>query len=60
MPVVEKPTKATCKRYSARFKSEALALAERVGVSGAAKQLGLQESRLSAWRKKARHEARSG
>jgi transposase len=32
-------------------------LAEQVGVAGAAKQLGLHESQLYAWRKKARYEA---
>jgi len=45
------------KRYSAEFKVEALGLADQVGVSGAAKQLGLHESQLYAWRKKARYEA---
>jgi len=45
------------RRYSAGFKSEALGLAEQVGVAGAAKQLGLHESQLYAWRKKARYEA---
>ena len=45
------------RRYSAEFKSEALGLAEQVGVAGAAKQLGLHESQLYAWRKKARYEA---
>ena len=45
------------KRYSAEFKSEALGLADQVGVAGAAKQLGLHESQLYAWRKKARYEA---
>ena len=45
------------RRHSAEFKSEALGLAEHVGVVGAAKQLGLHESQLYAWRKKARYEA---
>jgi transposase len=45
------------RRYSGEFKTEALGLAEQVGVSGAAKQLGLHESQLYAWRKKARYEA---
>ena len=45
------------RRYSPEFKAEALGLADQVGVSGAAKQLGLQESQLNAWRKKARYEA---
>ena len=49
------------RRYSPEFKAEALGLAEQVGVAGAAKQLGLHESQLYAWRKKARYEAsRSG
>ena len=45
------------RRHSGEFKTEALGLAEQVGVSGAAKQLGLHESQLYAWRKKARYEA---
>ena len=45
------------RRHSAEFKTEALGLAEQVGVAGAAKQLGLHESQLYAWRKKARYEA---
>ena len=34
-----------------------MGLAEQVGVAGAAKQFGLHESQLYAWRKKARYEA---
>jgi transposase len=49
--------KAPRRRFSAEFKTEALGLAEQVGVAGAAKQLGLHESQLYAWRKKARYEA---
>jgi len=49
--------KPSRRRYSPEFKTEALGLAEQVGVSGAAKQLGLHESQLYAWRKKARYEA---
>ncbi|KIX14313.1 transposase [Dethiosulfatarculus sandiegensis] len=45
------------RRFSAEFKTEALGLAEQVEVRGAAKQLGLHESQLYAWRKKARYEA---
>jgi transposase len=45
------------RRYSPEFKTEALGLAEQVGVAGAAKQLGLHESQLYAWRKKARYDA---
>ena len=52
---------ASRRRYSPECKTEALGLAEQVGVAGAAKQLGLHESQLYAWRKKARYEAsRSG
>ena len=57
MGVEGKGTKATRRRYSAEFKVEALELAEQVGVAHAAKQLGLHESQLYAWRKKARYEA---
>ena len=46
-------SKKTRRRYSAEFKSEALALAEKVGVSEAAEQLNLQTSQLYGWRVKA-------
>lgn len=49
--------KAPRRRYPGEFKTEALGLADQVGVSGAAKQLGLHESQLYAWRKKSRYEA---
>ena len=42
------------KRYSPQFKNEALTLAGRIGVSSAAKQLGLHESQLYSWRIKER------
>ena len=45
---------AARKRHSQEYKSEALALAERVGVPVAAKQLGLHESQLYSWRIKNR------
>lgn len=44
----------TRKRHSQQYKTEALALADRVGVSAAAKQLGLHESQLYSWRCKDR------
>jgi len=49
-------TKATKSRnrYSDAYKAEALALAEKVGVSLAAKQLGLHDAQLYSWRNKAR------
>jgi len=42
------------KRYSAEFKQQALARAAQNGVAMAAKDLGLPESQLYAWRLKAR------
>jgi len=42
------------KRHSQQYKTEALALADRAGVSSAAKQLGLNESQLYSWRVKNR------
>jgi transposase len=47
-------TKATRKQHSPEFREEALALAEKIGVSKAAKDLGLHESQLYGWRAKAR------
>jgi transposase len=41
-------------RHSPQYKNESLALAEKVGVPTAAKQLGLHESQLYSWRSKAR------
>ena len=46
--------KRTRQRYSAEYKAEALALAERIGVAAAAKQLGRHDSQLYGWRSKAR------
>lgn len=42
------------KRHSQQYKTEALTLAERVGVSAAAWQLGLHENQLNSWRVKSR------
>lgn len=41
--------------HSAEYKAEALALADKVGVSAAARQLGRPESRLYDWRMKQRN-----
>ena len=41
-------------RYSQQYKSEALALAEQLGVAAAARQLGLHENQLYNWRRRAR------
>lgn len=42
--------KKTRKTHTAEFKSEALKLAERVGVAEAARQLKIYESQLYNWR----------
>lgn len=39
-------------RHNQAYKTEALALADRIGVAQAAKQLDLHESQLYAWRTK--------
>jgi transposase len=46
--------KATRRQHTQEYRAEALALAEKVGVSNAAKELGLHESQLYGWRTKAR------
>lgn len=46
-------SKATRTRHSQEYKDEALRLAEQVGVSAAAEQLGLHSSQLYGWRSKA-------
>ena len=48
--------KATRRQHAPEFRVEALALAEKIGVSKAAKELGLHESQLYGWRTKARAE----
>lgn len=55
-----KQDKQTRNRYSPEYKLEALALSERVGVGAAARQLGLNESQLYAWRGKARRDETKG
>ncbi|WP_271196257.1 transposase, partial [Azotobacter vinelandii] len=44
------PMKPTRIRHSQAYKDEALTLAERIGVSKAAEQLGLHPSQLYGWR----------
>ncbi|UXI70320.1 transposase [Tahibacter amnicola] len=46
--------KKTRNRYSAQFKEQALARAEKDGVAIAAKDLGLAESQLYSWRLKSK------
>ena len=48
-------TKRTTRRkLSPEFRAEALALAEKIGIPKAAKELGLHDSQLYGWRSKAR------
>ena len=46
--------KTTRRKYAPEFRAEALALAEKIGISKAAKELGVHESQLYGWRSKAR------
>lgn len=46
--------KKTQTQYSQSYKDDALALAERIGFSKAATQLGIQESQLYYWKNKLR------
>jgi transposase len=46
----KKQSTKTRRKHPPEFKSEALALADRVGVSEAARQLKLQSSQLYSWR----------
>ena len=46
--------KTSRKQYPQEFKDEALALAQKIGVPKAAKELGLHDSQLYGWRAKAR------
>jgi transposase len=46
--------KATRRQHSPEFREEALALAEKIGIPKAAKELGLHDSQLYGWRSKAR------
>lgn len=54
-----KPKKASRIRHTDEYKTEALKLAEKVGVGPAAEQLGLHESQLYTWRNKARQKESS-
>ena len=46
--------KTTRRKHAPEFRAEALALAEKIGISKAAKELGLHNSQLYGWRSKAR------
>jgi transposase len=54
MTTQQKSGKVTRTRHSQQYKTEALALAELVGVAAAARQLNLHESQLYSWRGRAR------
>ncbi|MGZ5069851.1 MAG: transposase [Methylobacter sp.] len=47
--------KASYTRQSVEYKQENLKLTSQIGVAKAAKQLGLHESQLYAWRKQSEH-----
>ena len=49
-----KKAKQTRIRHNQAYKAEALALADRIGVAQAAKQLDLHESQIYGWRTKAK------
>lgn len=49
-------TSQTRSRYSEEYKAEALALGEKIGITAAARQLGLHQAQLYSWRGKARRE----
>lgn len=49
-----KKTKTTRAKYNTAFRTEALALADRIGVAQAAKQLDLHESQIYNWRMKSK------
>lgn len=43
-------------QYTPEFRQQALALAERIGVAKAARELGLHDSQLYVWRSKQRQQ----
>ncbi len=43
-------------RYSEAYRQEALALADRIGVAAAARELGIHSSQLYPWRSKAQQQ----
>jgi len=46
--------KITRRKHSQEFRAGALTLAEKIGISKAARELGLHDSQLYGWRSKAR------
>ncbi|MGX9253669.1 IS3 family transposase [Pantoea ananatis] len=55
----ESTSKKSRRQHSPEFRDEALKLAERIGVAGAARQLSLHESQLYAWRSKQQQQVTS-
>lgn len=55
MTARKKTKKQSRQRYPDEYKSEAVKLAERVGTSAAAEELGIQPSQIYNWRTKIRH-----
>lgn len=55
-----KQMKQVRKRYSPEYRKEALILVDKIGVSAAAKQLGLHDSQLYMWRSKTRRDDDKG
>lgn len=55
MSTKTKGSKANYTPHSAEYKQESLKLAAQIGVAKAAKQLGLHESQLYAWRKQSEY-----
>lgn len=54
MATQSKSKKTARRSFTPEYRKEALALAERVGVAEAARQLGVQEAQLYNWRTHAR------
>ncbi len=52
-----KQVKQDRKQYTDEYRAEALKLADRIGVSAAARELGLYGSQIYGWRSKARQDA---
>lgn len=56
MATRKKQVKKQRNQYSAEYRTEALKLADRVGVSAAAEQLGIHSSQIYGWRGKERRQ----
>ena len=52
----KKPKKPARKPYSDEFKAEAIKLAEKIGATAAAEELGIYTSQLYSWRSKLKRE----